>query len=510
MSSRSSTSEIFSAAHSSVLRSSRPARPASIRMLARVTSRAKRSGRMAASGRLPLPASGASSSPERRRLGARGHGHPARRQLVGDLRLAGVALDDQRDALAQLGDEVRRAGDPRVVAQPERPGDQLAGIGIARDEQPVVGVGVLSGPDLSVAAEVTFDLPSDALADPHLGRADRFAELPVDAIGVAPWIEVVGPLEVVLGLGGVADLAADPREPEDANRRALVGAADDVELAALVEQLVWVDLARADLVALHRVVVEDDRLAAEDRRLDLRQAQRDVVAARRPGDPERDGVLLGCVERAGPAPRDLLEGEAQRLGVGKLAIEQLQGGAQGGQLLVGERDRRQMEVLGRQRVVLLLDQPVDGLLDRQHDAQGLQLGAVGVETASERVLVHDAVSLDVTPDLRRRHRPPLGHQIRDQRELTDQFLGVLGHRGNSRRARLPTRPSTDLVRRNLRTFGTPPERGVRVSSSSGPRASPSSGRAPRRRRRAARAPPGRRSRRARRDWRRPSPGSPLR
>ena len=109
--------------------------------------------------------------------------------------------------------------------------------------------------------------------------ADRLAELPVGAVGVLARVEVGRALEVVLGLGRVGDLAADPREAEDAERVALVRVAEEVELAALEEQVVGVDLARADLVALHRVVVEGDRLVAEDRRLDLGQALREVVAA---------------------------------------------------------------------------------------------------------------------------------------------------------------------------------------------------------------------------------------
>src|SRR5437660_455492 len=103
--------------------------------------------------------------------------------------------------------------------------------------------------------------------------------------GRAPWgIEVGRPLEIVLGLGGVAHLAPDPGQAEHPDGIALVGAADQVELIALVEELVGVDLARAHVVALHRVVVEHDRLAPEDRRLDLGQALGDVMAAGRAGD----------------------------------------------------------------------------------------------------------------------------------------------------------------------------------------------------------------------------------
>jgi hypothetical protein len=82
-----------------------------------------------------------------------------------------------------------------------------------------------------------------------------------------------------------------------------------------------------------------------------------------------------------------------------------------GQLLVGELDRRQVEVLRRQRVGLLLDLPVDRLLDRQHDPKRLELRAVRVEPTRERVLVHHAVTLHVPSDLVRGDRPSLGHQV---------------------------------------------------------------------------------------------------
>jgi hypothetical protein len=49
-----------------------------------------------------------------------------------------------------------------------------------------------------------------------------------------------------------------------------------------------------------------------------------------------------------------------------------------------------VEVLRSQGVVLLLGEAVDGLVDRQVDAERVELGAVGVEPASERILVHAA------------------------------------------------------------------------------------------------------------------------
>ncbi len=275
---------------------------------------------------------------------------------------------------------------------------------------------------------MAFDLPGDPRGDEHLGDVERLAELPVGAARVGARVEVLGAAEVVLGLGRVGDLAADAREPEHADRLALVRVPEQVELPALEQQVVGVHAACADLVALHRVVVEDDRLVAEDRRLDLRQARRELVAAGGGGDPQRHRALLGRAQRAGAPPGDLLQRQAQRLGVGEFAVEQAQRGLQRRELLVGEGDRRQMEVLGSQRVVLLLGGAVGGTLDRELDAQRLELGAVGVEAPRERVLVHAAVTLHVAPDLQRRDGPALGHQVGDQRQLADQLLGVLGHR----------------------------------------------------------------------------------
>ena len=154
--------------------------------------------------------------------------------------------------------------------------------------------------------------------------------------------------------------------------------------------------------------------------------------------PSATGCCVGRAQRARPAPRDLLQREAQRLGVGELAVEQRQRGLQRGELGVGERDRGQVEVLRAQRVVLLLGDAVGRLVDRQLDAERLELGAVGVEAARERVLVHAAVALDVAADLQRGDGTALGHQVRDQRELTDELLGVLRHGSADDRSRRAT------------------------------------------------------------------------
>ena len=144
--------------------------------------------------------------------------------------------------------------------------------------------------------------------------------------------------------------------------------------------------------------------------------------------PSATDRCSGARSGLGTPPGDLLQRQPQRLGVGEFAVEQGERRLQRREVLVGEGDRRQVEVLRAQRVVLLLGGAVGGTLDRELDAQRLELGAIGVEAPRERVLVHAAVALDVAPDLQRRDRAPLGHQVRDQRQLADQLLGVLCHR----------------------------------------------------------------------------------
>jgi hypothetical protein len=390
-----------------------------MRIDASVTRRAKRSGRIAASGRRAPPLAAASS------CSCAGAGDD-RRELQ---RRRAVALVEQLDPVGELALELGRPEDARVLAESQHPRRELAAIRVGRLEDDVAAVARRT--DLAEVPEVALDLPGDALGDPDLRRVGGVAELPVGAVGVAAWVEALGaPPEVVLGLRGVRDLAPDAREAEDAQRVALVGVAKEVELSALVEQVVGIDLARARLVAGHRVVVEGDRLVAEDRGLDLRQALGEVVAAGRRGDAQRDRPLLGRPQWVGPAPRDLLQRQPQRLGVGELAVEQRQRRLERGELGVGEGDGGEVEVLRSQRVVLLLGDAVDRALDGQRDSQRLQLRAVGVEAPREGVLVHRAVALDVTADLERRDRPPLGHEIRDEGELADELLRVLGHAGN--------------------------------------------------------------------------------
>jgi hypothetical protein len=252
-----------------------------------------------------------------------------------------VALAQQVDALRDVLDELGRREDLRVLAQAEHERRELAGVRVGRGEDDAV----VDVAHLAEAAVVALDLPGDALGHPDLGGVERVAELPAGAVGVPARVEALGPLEVVLGLRRVGDLAADPVEAEDPDRVALVRAADEVELAVLEEQVVRVDLARVERVALQRVVVERDRLVAEDRRLDLGQVLRELAGARARRDVQVQAVHR--VERARPAPGDLLQGEAQRLGVRELAVEQPERGVQPRELVVVEGDGGRWKFSGR-------------------------------------------------------------------------------------------------------------------------------------------------------------------
>ncbi len=231
-----------------------------------------------------------------------------------ELERLGVALVQQLDA---VGDELgASSGGPSTRAcspRPQHPRGELAlGRVRGREDDAVVRAVGLDGSRRSGRSGAR---PARRCARRRGSRPTPIvvAELPVGAVGVRARVEVGRALEVVLGLRRVGDLAADPRQAEDAQRVALVRVAEQVELAAVEQQVVRVDLARADLVALHRVVVEGDRLVAEDRGLDLGQALGQVVPARRRGDAERDRAA-GRARAAGSAGPTMICCSASRSG----------------------------------------------------------------------------------------------------------------------------------------------------------------------------------------------------
>ena len=140
---------------------------------------------------------------------------------------------------------------------------------------------------------------------------------------------------------------------------------------------------------------------------------------------------LGCLggRRIEPRPSEgeVLEREPQRLGVRELALEQVEARLERSELVVGELELRQEVALRAEGVQLLAGELVALRVERHAEAD--QLGAVGVEAAREGFVGHLRVALDVLLDVARRQRSPLGHQEGDERELADQLVGVVGHRG---------------------------------------------------------------------------------
>ena len=140
-----------------------------------------------------------------------------------------------------------------------------------------------------------------------------------------------------------------------------------------------------------------------------------------PEQPHRD-LRRRVVGRVGAAEREVLERQAQRLGVRELAVQQVHGGRERGQLGVAEVEAGQEVVLLQERVQLLAREVVALRLQRHAERQ--QLAAIGVEAAREGLVRHLRVALDGLLDVARGGGAPLGHQVRHERELAYEFVGV--------------------------------------------------------------------------------------
>ena len=231
--------------------------------------------------------------------------------------------------------------------------------------------------------------------------------------------------EVALAPGCELDLAADPRDAEGADVLAVEVPPDDVPDAVVGEEGVRVERPLGDLVARDRPVLELDGALLRDCALELREPARHlrgVVGVEHLDAARRLGQRLG---EPGPAEGEVLEREPQRLGVGELALEQVQRGLERRELLVLELELRQEVLLGAKRVQLLAGELVALGLERHAERE--QFCAVGVEAACERLVGHLGVALDVRLDVAGRQRPPLRHQERDQRELANQLVRVVRH-----------------------------------------------------------------------------------
>ena len=234
-----------------------------------------------------------------------------------------MALGQQLQALGRLLGKLRRVEHGGVLAPVQDPGDHLAAGGVLGLEDPalagraVTAARVAEGP---VGAEVALHQPGDPLLEEDPGPPLDLAQLPLRAARVVAAVEVLRRSEIVLRLGRVGDLAPDARQAEDADRVALVGVADQVELAAPVDQVVGVHLAFLLGVAFDCVVGELDPLAPGDRCLDLREALRDLRAVGLGRHAYLDRGVLRGGQWAGSPPRDLLQRQPQWLRVCELAV----------------------------------------------------------------------------------------------------------------------------------------------------------------------------------------------
>src|SRR5439155_14764316 len=125
----------------------------------------------------------------------------------------------------------------------------------------------------------------------------------------------------------------------------------------------------------------------------------------------------------GTAQGEVLKCQPQWLGVCELALEQVEAHLKRRQLVVGEVDRWQEVVLLSEVVQLLAGELVAAGGDRH--AKALELGAVGVVAACERLVAHVRVALDVVLDVAGGDRPLFRHQVSDERELADELVGVV-------------------------------------------------------------------------------------
>ena len=128
---------------------------------------------------------------------------------------------------------------------------------------------------------------------------------------------------------------------------------------------------------------------------------------------------------AGAAESEVLEREAQRLRVGELPFEGVERGLQRRELVLVEVELVEEVMLGAEGVELLAGELV-ALRGERHAERG-QLGPVGVEPAGERLVGHLRVALDVSLHVARGERSSLRHEECDERQLTDELVGVVGH-----------------------------------------------------------------------------------
>ena len=330
------------------------------------------------------------------------------------------------DVLERLDDGVHdlaRAERQDLAAEAEDPLDEAIDIAVLRLER---GGAILVRRDLAVLVKQAVDEPGSARGNVERGLANRLVQRPRRAIAVRGGIEVDGAAEIALLAGVEAHVATDARDAKVADRVAVVVVPDEVPIGVGEVETVRIDRARLLLARADREVREDDRLLLRDGAFELGEARGDLGGVATTGEVERHTDCGRLLEHARAAQREVLQREAQRRGVGELAFEQEQARVERREFAIGEVQRRQEVVLARERVELFAGELVAIRLDRH--AQRQQFGAIGVEATSKRLVRHVVVALDRVLGVARSNRPLLGHDVRHQRELANQLVGVMTQR----------------------------------------------------------------------------------
>ena len=324
------------------------------------------------------------------------------------------AVATASSALRDLVHELGRRERARAAVLAEHPRGELLEVGVRRAEDVVF--------DLA-AADGALDPPGGVGVELDLGLALEVAELPALAAAEARRGRS-RPAGGSRARGAWRSGCLRARgKPGTCAGRAVEVESDQVPRALLREERVRVDRALGLGVARDRPVAELDRALLRDRVLELRQAPRHLDGVVGVAQLDAHRALGRRLHLAGPAERQVLEREPQRLGVGELPFEQVERRLERGQLVLLELELGEEVLLGAQRVELLAGELVALRVER--DAEGDQLGAVGVEAAREGLVGHLRVALDVRLHVPRGDRPALRHEEGDERELADELVGVV-------------------------------------------------------------------------------------
>ena len=209
-----------------------------------------------------------------------------------------------------------------------------------------------------------LDPPGGVAGDLDARLAGEVADLPRRPAAVLVDVEVGRRAEVALAPRGEADVAADARDAELLPPLVVEVLADDVPDAVVGEQRERVHRPLGERVARDRVVRELDRPLLRDRALELREPAGHLDGVVGVAHLDADGGLRRRLAEAGPAEREVLEREPQRLRVRELAVEQEERRLERGELVVAELELGQEVLLRAQRVQLLAGELVPLRVER--------------------------------------------------------------------------------------------------------------------------------------------------